>query len=192
MTTNLMVATFQVPNPSCQGTACKLRLQVPSAASPLRRPLTFDVMSQQNLEQVMPTYEAVTPLIAFDGFTNSGDFRRVAVEHLRMLDGLEYNEEDFVEYLEEPLASVVLKSSGIKLSLNGDNGQLTAITFFETAKELNEHELAQISAYYFGQMADGIGENLLSEIQSRDDVGFRLEVFGLYDESMKSQLRRVT
>ena len=51
----------------------------------------------------MRTYEAITPLVAFDGFTKSGDFNHVPVEHLRMLDGLEYNEEDFVAYMEEPL-----------------------------------------------------------------------------------------
>ena len=42
------------------------------------------------------------------------------------------------------------------------------------------------------QMCDGIGENLLSEIKNRPDVKFRLEVFGLYDDSKASQLRIMT
>ena len=140
----------------------------------------------------MPTYKAVTPLVAFDGFTNSGDFRLVAPEQLKMLDGLEYNDEDFVEYMEQPLASIVQQSSGIKLYLNDGNGQLTAVTYFEAARELDEQEIVQLKNYYDGQMSDGIGENLLSELQNRADVGFRLDVFGLYDSNMGSQLRKVT
>ena len=122
----------------------------------------------------MRTYEAITPLVAFDGFTKSGDFYHVPVEHLRMLDGLEYNEEDFVAYMEEPLTSFVLKSSGIKLFLDEDNGRLNAATHFETSRELNEQEIAQLECYCYAQMCDGIGENLLGRIQSRQDVGFRL------------------
>lgn len=139
----------------------------------------------------MPTYKAITPLVAFDGFTNSGDFRYVASEQLKLLDGLEYNDEDFVEYMVQPMASVVQESSGIKLQLNEANGQLSAVTFFKTAKELDKQEIAQLKDYYDGQMSDGIGENLLSELQHRADIEFQLEVFGLYDAKMGSQLQRV-
>jgi len=139
----------------------------------------------------MPKYKAVTPLVAFDGFTNSGDFVFVAPEQLRMLDGLVYKDEDFVEYMEQPLAAVVQHSSGITLRLNEGTGQLSAITFFETVRELDEHQLAQLKDYYDGQMSDGIGENLLTDLQSRADVEFRLEVFWLYDSNMGSQLQRM-
>jgi hypothetical protein len=140
----------------------------------------------------MPTYKAVTPLVAFDGFTESGGFRLVPLDHLRMLDGLEYTEEDFVEHVEEPLSGLLVSCSGIKLSQDEGNGVLTAVSHFESTRELNEHEVAQLKSYYDGQMSDGIGENLLSEIQDRADVGFRLEVFWLYDDNMGSELRKVT
>ncbi len=140
----------------------------------------------------MPTYKAVTPLVAFDGFTNSGGFRLVPSEQLRMLDGLEYNDGDFVEYLEPPPASVVQQASGITLHLGDGSGSLAAVTYFETTRELDEQEIAQLKDYYDGQMADGIGENLLGELQDRADVGFRLEVYWLYDETMRPQLRKVT
>ncbi len=137
----------------------------------------------------MPTYIAITPIVAFDGFTESGGFKNVPPEHLKMLDGLEYTEENFVEYMEEPLSSLVVSCNGIRLSLDADNGVLTAVSQFESNRELNEDEIAQLRRYYDGQMSDGIGENLLSEIQNRPDVGFRLEVFWLYDSNMGSQLR---
>src|SRR5687767_5897312 len=141
----------------------------------------------------MPTYKAVTPLVAFDGFTDSGrDFRFVAQGKLKMLDGLEYDDEDFVEYMEKPLASFVDRSSGIKLHLNDETGHLSAVTYFETTKELDEQEVAQLKSYYDGQMSDGIGENLLGELQDRADVDFRLAVFGLYDAKMGSQVEKVT
>lgn len=140
----------------------------------------------------MPTYKAFTPLVAFDGFTDSGGFKLVPSEQLRMLDGLEYNDGDFVEYMEQPLAAVVQHSSGIKLHLNEGNGSLAAVTFFETTRELDEQEIAQLKDYYDGQMADGIGENFLGELQNRADVGFRLEVYWLYDASMRPELRKVT
>lgn len=138
----------------------------------------------------MPTYIATTPLVAFDGFTDSGGFRHVPKESLRVLNGLEYTAEDFVEHMDESLASLVFHSSGIRLSL--DDGLLTAVSNFECRRELSEQEIAQLKEYYDGQMSDGIGENLLSEIQNRADVGFRLEVFWLYDNTMGSQLRIVT
>ena len=141
----------------------------------------------------MPTYKAVTPLVAFNGFTNNGgDFRFVAPGQLKILDGLAYKDEEFLEYMEQPLASVVLHSSGITLHLNEGNGQLSAVTFFETEKELDEQQIVELKKYYDGQMSDGIGENLLTELQSRADVEFRLEVFWLYDAKMGSQLQRVT
>jgi hypothetical protein len=143
-------------------------------------------------DRVMPKYKAVTPLVAYDGFKNSGDFVFVAPEQLRKLDGLVYNDEDFVDYMEQPLASVVQHSSGITLHLSEGTGQLSAITFFETAKDLDQHQLAQLQDYYDAQMSDGIGENLLSDLQSRPDVEFRLEVFWLFDSQMGSQLQRVT
>ena len=139
----------------------------------------------------MSTYKAVTPLVAFDGFTNSGQFRFVAPERLKVLDGMEYNDEDFVQYIEKPLAAFVDRSSGIKLHLNDETGHLCAVTYFETTKELDEQEVAQLKSDYDGQMSDGIGENLLNELQDRADVDFRLEVFGLFDAQMGSQLEKV-
>jgi hypothetical protein len=143
-------------------------------------------------ERVMPTYKAVTPLVAFDGFTNSGNFRFVAPKQLMMLNGLEYNDEDFIEYMEQPLSSVVQQSSGITLQLNEGTGALSAVTYFETAQELDEQHITQLKSYYDGQMSDGIGENLLGELQRRADVEFRLAVYWLYDENMGSHLDRVT
>jgi|SRR5581483_2283034 len=141
----------------------------------------------------MPTYKAVTPFVAFDGFTNDGrEFKFVTPERLKVLDGLEYNHEDFVEFMEESLASLFSRSSGIKLHLNDETGHLSAVTLFETTKELDEQEVVQLKTYYDGQMSDGIGENLLGELQDRADVDFRLAVFWLYDEKMGSQLQRVT
>lgn len=137
----------------------------------------------------MPTYKAITPLVAFDGFTKSGDFNHVPVEHLRLLDGLKYDDEEFVAYMEEPLTSLVVKSSGIKLFLDEGDCRLKAATYFETARELTEQEIAQLKDYYYGQMCDGIGENFLCRIKSREDVGYRLEVFGLYDSTIGPQLR---
>lgn len=139
----------------------------------------------------MPTYKAVTPLVAFVGFTPSGDFVYALAKQLKVLDGLEYRDEDFVEYMDQPLASVVQHASGIRLAQNDDNTPLVAITHFEASKELDEEELKQLKDYYDGQMSDGIGENFLSELQRRDDVEFRLEVFGLYDAAMSSQLQQV-
>jgi hypothetical protein len=140
----------------------------------------------------MPTYEAVTPLVAYVGFTSSGDFNFASRDELEVLDGVEYVGEDFVEYMDQPLASVVQQASGIRLSLqNEDNRQLIAITRFETSKELDETEISQLKDYYDGQMSDGIGENFLSELQNRTDVQFRLEVFWLFDAAMRSQLRKV-
>lgn len=140
----------------------------------------------------MPTYKAVTPLVAFAGFTKEGDFQLVPSDRLKMLAGIEYNEESFLEYMDQPLASVLTKATGIKLSLNEGNDVLTAVTFFESAKELNEQELDQLKSDYYGQMCDGIGENLLSELQNREDVGFRLEVYGLYKSDMGPQLQMAT
>ncbi|MEX1228721.1 MAG: hypothetical protein WEB58_00690 [Planctomycetaceae bacterium] len=139
----------------------------------------------------MPTYEALTPLVAFEGFTKSGDFQHVPVDRLKTLDGLAYTEECFVTHMDEPVSSYVVKSNGIRLSLNADNGQLTAVTHFETPRELTEEEISQLKRNYDGQMSDGIGENFLSEIQARADVPFRLEVFWLYDTSKGSQVRGV-
>jgi len=140
----------------------------------------------------MPTYRAITPLVAFDGFTNDGDFKLVESGQLKMLDGLEYNDEDFVEHMDQPIASLVQHSTGIRLHLNESDGQISAVTHFETARELDEQQIAHLKKDYDGQMSDGIGENLLSELKSRADVKFRLEIFWLYDETKGSQLRRVT
>src|SRR5262245_33367610 len=140
----------------------------------------------------MPTYRAVTPLVAFDGFTDDGDFKFVKSEQLKMLDGLEYNDEHFVEHMDQPIASLVQHSTGITLHLNESDGQISAVTHFETARELDEQQIAQLKKDYDGQMSDGIGENLLSELKTRADVKFRLEVYWLYDETMGSQLHRVT
>jgi hypothetical protein len=140
----------------------------------------------------MPIYKGATPLAAFDGFTTSGEFNHVPLERLRFLEGLEYAKEDFVEYMEEPLASLVTSCSGITLCLDEGKGVLTAVSHFECRRELNEQELAQLKACYDGQMSDGIGENFLGEIQDRTDVGFRLEVFWLYETSMRSALTQVT
>ncbi len=140
----------------------------------------------------MPVYKGSTPLIAYDGFTESGDFKHVPIEQLKVLDGLQYDEEDFVASMEEPLSLLVTKSSGIRLSLGEGNGLLTAVTQFETARELNEQELAQLKAEYDGQMSDGIGENLLSELKNRSDVPFKLDVYGLYEDTMGSGLKMVT
>jgi hypothetical protein len=140
----------------------------------------------------MPTYKAITPLVAFDGFTESGDFKHAPRLRLKVLDGLEYKEECFVTYMDEPLSSFALRSSGIKLSLNAYHGLLTAVTFFETDRELTEDELSLLKSDYDAQMSDGIGENFLSEIQAREDVAFRLEVYWLYDSNMASQLRIAT
>lgn len=140
----------------------------------------------------MPTYKAVTPIVAYAGFTKQGDFKLVPLDQLKMLDGMEYNEESFLEHMDQPLASLLKKASGIKLSLNEGNDVLTAVTYFESAKDLSEQELEQLKSYYYGQMCDGIGENLLSELKQREDVGFRLEVYGLYESDMGSQLQKVT
>src|SRR5262249_15723504 len=138
----------------------------------------------------MPTYRAVTPLVAFDGFTNSGGFKFVESEHLKMLDGVEYNDEDFVEHMDQPLASLVQHSTGITFHLNESNGQVSAVTSFETAKELDEQQIPHLKNYYDGQMSDGIGENFLGELVERADVNFRLAVFWLYDATRGSQLQR--
>ena len=139
----------------------------------------------------MPTYEAITPLVAFVGFTSSGEFQFASPDELKVLDGVEYLDEDFVEYMDQALASIVQQATGIRLSHREENGQLVAITRFETSKELDEAEFTQLKAYYDGQMSDGIGENFLSELQNRADVHFRLEVFGLYETAMASRLRKV-
>jgi hypothetical protein len=139
----------------------------------------------------MPTYEAVTPLVAFVGFTSSGDFDFASWEEVKVLDGVEYIDEDFVEHMDQPLASVVQQSSGIRLAQSKDNGQLAATTRFEASRELDETELRQLKDYYDAQMSDGIGENVLNELQGRADVQFRLEIFWLYDRAMSSQLRKV-
>ena len=140
----------------------------------------------------MPIYEALTPLVAFNGFTEAGGFRHVSLEGLRVLDGLDYTAEDFVTYMEEPLASLMIKSNGIKLSLDEANCLLTAVSRFESKRELNEQELVLLKHYYDAQMSDGIGENLLSEIKNGPDIQFRLEVYWLYENDMESKLRLVT
>lgn len=139
----------------------------------------------------MTTYEAVTPLVAFVGFTSSGGFNFASSEQLKVLDGIEYVDEDFVEYMDQPLASVIKQARGIRLSQRGENGQLVASTYFEASKELDETELTQLKNYYDAQMSDGIGENFLTELQNRTDVQFRVEVFWLYDAAMQSHVRKV-
>ena len=140
----------------------------------------------------MPIYEAMTHLVAFDGFTKAGGFRHAPLESLRLLDGLDYTAEDFVHEMEEPLASFIINSNGIKLSLDEANCQLTAVSHFESTRELNEQEIALLKHDYDAQMSDGIGENFFSEIQSRPDVQFRLELYWLYETDRGSKLRLVT
>ena len=125
----------------------------------------------------MPTYEAVTPLVAFVGFTPSGDFNFASRGQLRVLDGAAYINEDFVDYMDQPLAAIMEKGRGIRLAQRENDGQLVAITHLETSMELSETELSQLKDYYDAQMSDGIGENFLTELQTRPDVQFRLEVF---------------
>lgn len=139
----------------------------------------------------MPTYEAVTPLVAFVGFTPSGDFNFASLDQLKVLDGAAYIEEDFVDYMDQPLAAIVRKGRGIRLSQRESDGQLVAITNFEASKELAETELTQLKDYYDAQMSDGIGENFLTELQTRPDVQFRWEVFWLYDAAIRSQIQKM-
>jgi len=81
--------------------------------------------------------------------------------------------------------------SGQPRAQRDSDGQLVAITHFETPKELSETELAQLKDDYDAQMSDGIGENFLTELQTRPDVQFRLEVFWLYDSAIRSQIQQV-
>lgn len=139
----------------------------------------------------MSTYEAITPLVAFVGFTPSGDFNFATRNQLTVLDGAAYIDEDFVDYMDQPLAAIIKKGRGIRIAQRDSDGQLVAITHFETSKELSETEIAQLKDYYDAQMSDGIGENFLTELQTRPDVQFRLEVFWLYDSAIRSQIQKV-
>ena len=144
-----------------------------------------------NWEQAVPTYRAITPFVAFDGFTERGDFNYVPPERLKVLDGLTYTAENIVEYMDAPLSSVVVGWSGIRLFIDEETGLLTAESHIESTRDLSETEIADLKADYDGHMSDGIGENFLSEIQSTRDLGFKLAVYWLYEESKGSQLRAV-
>lgn len=136
----------------------------------------------------MPTYRAVTPFAAYDGFTDRGEFNFVDASQLSVLDGLTYTEENIVEYMDEPLRALVAGWSGIRLAIDKLSESLTAVSIFECPHELSEAELGQLKDYYDAQMSDGIGENFLSEIAGRNDVHFELAVFWLYDRSQSSTL----
>ena len=139
----------------------------------------------------MPTYKCITPFVAYVGFTPSGDFDFAPPEALRTLDGLAYIDEDFVEHMSQPLASLVQYASGVKLSYSEESNELVAITIFETLRELDESELDQLKKYYDAQMSDGIGENFIGQLLAREDVRFRIAAYWLYDETMQSKIQLV-
>lgn len=82
------------------------------------------------------------------------DYKELKGLELGLLDGIEC-EDDFVEYMDEPLSS---KLESGKMEFKFEDDKLYTITTYVSKEELTEEELEELGDYTQGQWSDGIGE----------------------------------
>lgn len=92
---------------------------------------------------------------------------------LNSYHGFVYNDERFTDYLggaenENALAELLNPGGYLRFEYDGKSPFLTAITEYQTIRELEDAELDLLVHYTSGQWSDGIGENLATESGLRD------------------------
>ena len=93
---------------------------------------------------------------------------------LQKLDGIEYRDDNFTDYLEGPnersLAEVLNPGGDIALKFDKTTGFLLYVTEYEATRELTKDELKLLLEYTTGQWSDGIGSGFNSYCWDNHDT----------------------
>lgn len=96
---------------------------------------------------------------ALASLEKSGQSRNLTDAELQRCHGIDI-QDDFVEYMDEPLKSKL--ESGYTEFVY-ENGKLYSVCTYEVLEPLTEEEIKEVAEYTQGQWSDGIGEGFEQE-----------------------------